>query len=133
MLNSAWRKVAVILLLGLFAVGLFLMAPKLSWRAQLVTRKVTGQLPYLPWPDFLRMTLPQRWRSSGIPSLPPVFDAMVNSRAEGPCPVLWDTPLGPFWGRESDAPVLHSTVQGIVIQREREAPPGGCPGGRRRS
>ncbi|MBI4458801.1 MAG: FkbM family methyltransferase [Acidobacteria bacterium] len=47
---------------------------------------------------------------------------MVSSRAEGPCPVLWDTLLGSFWGRDSDAPVLYSTIEQMVIQRERETP-----------
>lgn len=122
-LTSRRNKAAVLFLLTILAVSLFWAAPQLYPRAQLVTWKVTGQLPYLPWGDLLRTITPQRWRALvAFPSLPPAFDAMKNTHADGPCPVLWDTALGPFWGRDSDGLVLYSTINGIVFGRERESP-----------
>jgi FkbM family methyltransferase len=102
--------------------GLISAIPKLSLRAHLVRLKATGRLGYMSWSDLLETIIPARWKIRPIKSLQPAIDATAKSHAEGAYPVLWDTALGPFWGRDSDGHVLYWTVQAIVFERGREHP-----------
>jgi len=58
--------------------------------------KVRGELPHVAWSEAIRLMGPE-WTRRGR------FDvAREVGRGAAPCPVLWETPLGRFWGGERD-------------------------------
>lgn len=86
-------------------------APKAQWRTRLVALKFRGALPFLTWKDVGREMLPNRMidvHQIGMAGLLRVISGPVRFRASGeaPCPVLWQTPMGEFWGRAQDGPLL---------------------------
>lgn len=63
------------------------------WFLQL---KIRGDVPQVGWPEALRRVGPE-WAHRER------FDvAQVAGSGAAPCPVLWQTPLGRFWGAEKD-------------------------------
>ena len=76
----------------------------IRWRIQVLAWKLEGALPYLGWLDLLREILPQRMRFVSR-EVPPGFVRAKESR-KGPRLVLWDTPIGSFWGRCEDGQIL---------------------------
>jgi FkbM family methyltransferase len=86
--------------------------PSFQWRTQLVVLKLRGGLRLAGWTDLLFGPNPQGrlWREWKI------ADAMIQEKSHGgeePCPVLWETPMGEFWGRESDVYPL-----GVVVEEQ---------------
>jgi FkbM family methyltransferase len=89
---------------------------ELDTRLWFLELKFRGDVPQVGWAETLRRVgpgWPQRAR----------FDVAraVGGGAE-PCPVLWETPLGRFWGterdgRELDLLTLEQAVGGIYEQR----------------
>lgn len=73
--------------------------PRIAHRRQIAYWKFSGKLPYVTWPEFMRAMLPGKWRL-GSPSR--VYYAREKGHGEEPCPVLWETPLGDFWGQRND-------------------------------
>jgi FkbM family methyltransferase len=69
---------------------------ELDTRLWFLELKIRGHLPQVGWTEALRRVgpgWPQRAR----------FDvAQVVGSGAAPCPVLWETPLGTFWGTERD-------------------------------
>ena len=65
-------------------------------RLSLLSLKVQGRIPHVGWTDVLSRIGP-RWQRSGPPPL-----ARVAGSGPAPCPTLWDTPMGPFWGTARD-------------------------------
>ena len=68
--------------------------------------KLSGHFPQAAWSEVGRLLLPRALA-------PQPVDVVELRRGEDPCPVLWGTALGPFWGRESDAAPL-----GIVVTEQ---------------
>lgn len=70
---------------------------ELDTRVWFLELKIRGEIPQTGWTEALRLVGPgwsQRAR----------FDvAREVGRGDAPCPVLWETPLGRFWGTERDA------------------------------
>jgi FkbM family methyltransferase len=68
----------------------------IDMRVWFVQLKLRGAVPHLGWAEVVRRMGPEwshRYR----------YDvARMVGRGEAPCPVLWDTPLGRFWGTEKD-------------------------------
>ena len=75
---------------------------KIGWRIRLLTAKLDGSLFYISWPDFLRLLVPSRLKSKDHSS---TVGPVKKVREEGSL-VLWNTPLGEFWGRDSDGAAL---------------------------
>ena len=95
---------AAVLVIGAAAVALVLVRQNASPAAsqQIDTRfwflrlKLRGDVPHIGWLEVLRRVGPEWSRRTR-------YDVAraVGSGAK-PCPVLWDTPLGRFWGGEAD-------------------------------
>lgn len=95
--------------------------PKVQRRVRLLAWKLTGSLPHLPWSGLLRQLLPNRWKNPD--PLPPSFDVTLIQRSDDTSTVLWDTPLGPFWGKQSDGAILWHLVEEQIVKRVYERPP----------
>jgi FkbM family methyltransferase len=89
---------------------------ELDTRLWFLRLKIRGDIPQVGWTEALRRVGPgwaQRTR----------FDvAQVAGSGASPCPVLWATPLGRFWGterdgRELDLLTLEQAVGDIYEQR----------------
>ena len=65
-------------------------------RLSLVSLKLQGRIGHVGWTDILSRIGPG-WRKSG----PPPLSRMVGGGSP-PCPALWDTPMGQFWGTARD-------------------------------
>lgn len=102
----AGAAIAVILLGGAVWAWLhpFQTAYILETRRFLLAIKTSGQAPEVGWATVLRRMGP-RWMQSTAPAF-----ARPVSRGAAPCPVLWRTPLGDFWGSEADGRVLDHLV-----------------------
>ncbi|MCI0627906.1 MAG: FkbM family methyltransferase [Acidobacteria bacterium] len=106
----------LVLLAGaaVFAVTLLVLAtspdlqPKLKWRVRWIGLALAGSLPNVNWTDTLATLLPS-------PDPPESF-AIERQEDGGPCPVLWQTPLGTFWGRENDGPILRMIIFEQFVQ-----------------
>jgi FkbM family methyltransferase len=79
--------------------------------------KMRGDLPHVGWTEALR------WVGPGWPRRSRFGVARAIGSGAAPCPVLWQTPLGRFWGterdgRELDLLTLEQAVGDIYEQRE---------------
>ena len=69
---------------------------ELDTRLWFLQLKLQGEVPQVPWTEALRRIGPE-WPHRER------FDvARVVGNGAAPCPVLWQTPLGKFWGTEKD-------------------------------
>lgn len=90
---------------------------ELDTRLWFLQLKLRGDVPQVGWPEALRRVGP------GWPRRARFDVAQAVGRGADPCPVVWDTPLGRFWGgerdgRELDLLTLEQAVGGIYEQRE---------------
>ena len=69
---------------------------ELDTRFWFLRLKLRGDVPHVGWTEALRRVGPEWTRRERLDL------ARVVSRGEAPCPVLWETPLGRFWGTERD-------------------------------
>ena len=105
--------------LGLAAIGLIVVIafthPKARWRIDTLVLKLRGELPEYSLSRVLAAQVPTNWSSEKIPSLTGglVTGRVVYSRRElsGPCPVVFDTPLGEVHGRVVDDDLLENLVR----------------------
>jgi FkbM family methyltransferase len=84
------------------------------WFLQL---KLRGDVPHVGWTEAIRRVGP------GWPRRERFDVAQASGGGAAPCPVLWDTPLGRFWGterdgRELDLLTLEQAVGDIYEQRD---------------
>jgi FkbM family methyltransferase len=115
--------VAVLLLLGTAVVLAVRQTASLRTIYEVETRlwflqlKMRGDVPQVSWPEAL-------WRvGPGWPRRGRFDVAQAVGGGAAPCPVLWETPLGRFWGgkrdgRELDLLTLEQAVGGIYEQRQ---------------
>jgi len=75
------------------------------WRLTVLERKHQGLLPHMDWAETLRGLQLCAWGDchrrlvlGGV--------SLVRVDRDAPCPALWDTPLGPMWGRLEDQTYL---------------------------
>ncbi len=88
-------------------------SPKLRWRTRLVALKVQGRVPFLGWKELVHRLGPAstgNWQMAEI-EWRLQWPITEKERGEAPCPVLWQTPEGPFWGRSTDANSLAQLMQ----------------------
>ena len=89
---------------------------ELDTRLWFITLKLRGDVPQVTWAETLRRVGPE-WAHRER------FDvARAIGSGTAPCPVLWQTPLGKFWGtekdgRELDLLTLEQAVGDIYEQR----------------
>jgi FkbM family methyltransferase len=89
---------------------------ELDTRLWFLQLKVRGEIPQVGWGEAVRRIGPEWSRRTR-------FDvAQELSRGAAPCPVLWKTPFGRFWGterdgRELDLLTLEQAVGDIYEQR----------------
>jgi FkbM family methyltransferase len=79
----------------------------LTWRAELLSKKIKGHLPNATWQEIGRLLPP---RSIILTELSEDLTIEVNKRGSEPCAILWQTMLGSFWGRETDREALNLVV-----------------------
>ena len=90
---------------------------ELDTRLWFLKLKMRGDVPQVSWPEAVWRVGPG-WSRRGR------FDvAQAVGDGAAPCPVLWETPLGRFWGserdgRELDLLTLEQSVGGIYEQRQ---------------
>jgi FkbM family methyltransferase len=88
---------------------------ELDTRLWFLELKLRGELPHIGWGDAIRLVGPE-WTRRGR------FDvARVVGRGAAPCPIQWETPLGRFWGGDSDGRELDlltlEQVAGDIYER----------------
>jgi FkbM family methyltransferase len=110
---------AVLAVLTLLATGLT-AAPGLSWKRDILGLKYSGSLPNVGWVDLLRGVVhPEvfQWTPGGIENLEERL-VRVTARETGvtPCPVLWESAIGNFWGRTSDESLLRLLITEQVLE-----------------
>jgi FkbM family methyltransferase len=106
--------VTVIALPMLFVLGL--LHPSGQWRARVVQLKLTGNLPELSWLKVVFGMIPPAW----VGHTKPVVAGSVTflRRTEnGACPIVWQTPWGPIWGRFEDEAVLEVVVREQLVDK----------------
>ena len=99
------------------------VAEKIAWRAGLLELKLRGAIPYVGWPRLLGAMQPAPASSDDVQLLHALLQVPIRSkgRVEDSSLVLWETPLGDFWGRAGEAPLLAYHVKEQldgVYQRE---------------
>lgn len=93
-------------------------------RLSLIARKSLGRLPHVTWLDVLRLMPPSIVRERLLPRpLDGLVAIKAKERGQEPCAVLWDTPLGCFWGRANDGHVLFSVTLEQYVYRIYERGP----------
>jgi len=99
---------------------------KVEWRTRLLSDKLRrGPRSYISWPDLLGLLVPSRLRPARR-----VGPNLVVRRLEGDGALaLWETPLGLFWGRESDGPVLSVCLEEQLLDRIYQRKPATVRGG----
>jgi FkbM family methyltransferase len=114
-MRRSWRWIKLLalsfLLLLLAAIGVAYQqhkVEKVKSRLHLVGLKVTGELPYVSWPALVESFIPSELRDLVGPKAAPPKEVGAG---EPPCSSLWDTSLGQFWGRRSDAAALQLAVE----------------------
>ena len=75
------------------------------WRISTVVSKLTGNLPELTWSETYTAVVPATlYGKEGIYETG--FVTRVKEENGVPCPTLYATPLGEFWGKRTDEPLL---------------------------
>jgi FkbM family methyltransferase len=109
------RKKAILLILATLIVGTagIYQYPKTRWRADLCVSKVAGKLPMVTWGDLAAAALPRRFANAlSLAAL----SVTAEQRGRNPCPVLWKTGLGSFWGRSTDEWPLRLALKNLLME-----------------
>ena len=86
--------------------------PYMSWWIGLITMKLSGELPRIAWSDipgelrgpiFYERTTGPGDESTGL--------VVLERQKEGACSHLWKTPIGSFWGRQTDEGALEWLIR----------------------
>jgi FkbM family methyltransferase len=88
---------------------------KTQWRARLIYQKLAGRdnIRFLSWGELLPLMSP---RGSGERFRKAIESHVVAARqGPAPCPVYWQTPMGPFWGRANEQFMLAHLVREQLI------------------
>lgn len=93
-------------LLSLCALLFAVTAPhKIQWRLEVIQTKLGGRAPDWSWTRILAALVPGTAASGDVHLLMGAVYP-VDRDDTSPCPVLWETPLGPLWAWELDRPYL---------------------------
>lgn len=84
------------------------------FKRELVASKISGKLPHFSWIELMRFFIPMSFNLPGpLAHLPSVHP---KEKQQGVCPILWRTPLGPFWGRSNEGGLLAFLMWEHLIQ-----------------
>ncbi len=118
--KKALFVVLVLLLLGV--VGWFALSPtpRARWQRHILALKFRGgPMAQIAWLEVFRMAC--SYNVGQMDSLPAPFSRLeavrLRRQGEEPCPVLWDTPIGAFWGRRDDRYLLWSLVNEQLVEQ----------------
>ena len=119
MVQGTWLERHRLKLLGsclvLLIAGWTVSTPGFQWRAQLISLKARGLRPDDLWTDLLLRASPQeRLRLKWNVTDPIVTEKMIGDK---PCPVLWETPMGDFWGQEDDIYPLNIVIEEQYVRK----------------
>ena len=90
--------------------------PRVEWRVQALVSKAGGDIPELSWTETIVGIIPISWRYEF--NSPLLHVVHLNKFVEdNPCPALWTTPIGRFWGRLEDHRVLEDLVVEQLLER----------------
>ena len=92
------RRWGVIVMLVVIAASVATIRP-LQWRLDAIQMKLRGELPGLPWGELAT----ELFTTPDLDSAPP---PIASDEGMAPCPVLWETSVGGFWGRADDGELL---------------------------
>ena len=100
----------------LVAVGWAIDLPyRLGWRLNLVKDTLQDHLPYTSWSEMASVMMPD--------ALVPVpLAARATGSGDAQCGTLWDTALGPFWGRKDDQAALDTVVLEQILSIYQQGP-----------
>ena len=88
----------------------------LWWRVWTVASKLTGNLPELTWSRTFTAVAPASlYGKEGI--FETGFVTRVREEKGVPCPMLFRTPLGDFWGRRKDEPMFEFLLVEQLVYR----------------
>ena len=88
----------------------------LWWRVRTVASKLIGNLPELTWSQTFTAVAPASlYGKEGI--FETGFVTRVREEKGVPCPMLFRTPLGDFWGRRQDEPMFEFLLIEQLVYR----------------
>jgi FkbM family methyltransferase len=108
-------KIAVAGVLVLAAVAAAASSSSLRWRAELIYEKLAGRdnIRFLSWGELWPLMRPggsdERIRKAIEPHV------LAAQQGPEPCPVYWQTPMGGFWGRTDEQPMLSHLVREQLV------------------
>lgn len=129
---SRFAKVLIIVPLLLFAfesILLFTSGPVVS-RVHLLNMKLSGQIPHWKWTEVFQFITPSNMRPHRYAPLflytdaymrVPVREKQVEPGCD--CDTLWETPMGEFWARNNEAPLLAHLVEEQLSEAVYNRPP----------
>jgi FkbM family methyltransferase len=111
------RKALVVLVAVVALAAAVILAPdgvnSVGWRAGLIGRMITGDLPGVGWGEFWRELRPGGGLllvRSKTGELHRDINFLMKRNDGSPCAYQWETALGTFWGRADDRAVLGRLV-----------------------
>jgi FkbM family methyltransferase len=117
---SGRKAKIIIILLALLVAGevyLLFVRSDIGWRAKVIAQKTIGGIPELTWSQTFTVIIPPfLYGEDG--AYRTGFITRVKVEEQGPCPVLWKTPIGEIWGRLEDEAALELLLAEQLIERE---------------
>ena len=108
--------VAALIAIPVLPLAYFAADSRVEWRLEALVLKVGGHIPQLGWAETLVGITPISWRDGfDLPFLNLVHLKRVAEN--DPCPVLWATPIGEFWGRRQDHRLLEDLMVEQLLER----------------
>lgn len=126
-----------VVLIGIIALAVFYTPsllelaqnPKVEWRYRALALKAKGEIKSLDWVETLIGVTPLSWRTAlDWPALH-LVQLEKHTPDEAPCPALWRTPTGRFWGRLNDQRLLENLIAEQLLERIYDRPSAGIRAG----
>ena len=114
--NLAWAVVVALIAVLALPLANFVSDPRVEWRLQALVLKAAGGIPELSWGETVVGITPISWRYGlDVPFLS--FVHLNRVEQDDPCPALWTTPMGDFWGRLEDHRLLEDLMVEQLLER----------------
>ena len=113
-------KVVILLLVVLIVAQAFVFDEAyqlvLWWRISTVVSRLTGNLPELTWSETFTAVVPATlYGKEGV--FETGFVTFAREEKGIPCPTLFATPLGEFWAKRTDEPLLEFLLVEQLVYR----------------
>lgn len=108
------HRLRILILAGTLAISFayLMFQPWVTSRVSMVSEKVTGRRPVLTWRQVAELIAPEM-----------MWVGKLRADGAAPCPALWRTNLGDFWGRVRDDELLHLLVAEHLVNSVYQDPP----------